>query len=134
MVDSVENQSAQSNPLAPYPDSAEDIEDSQAIAQKELQKASAAALKRYEEQLAEKLKVISDLNKSKNTMQNTLNDFRVSLDKKNKMEQELRKASDKLLREKMQEITKLNGLIKEAVEEHQVQYLDKVVGEARGLP
>lgn len=43
-----------------------------------------------------------------------------TLDKKNKMEQELRKAADKLLKEKMQEITKLNGLIKEAVEEHQV--------------
>ena len=43
-----------------------------------------------------------------------------TLDKKNKMEQEMRKHADKLLREKMQEITKLNGLIKEAVEEHQV--------------
>lgn len=36
------------------------------------------------------------------------------------MEQELRKSADKLLKEKMSEITKLNGLIKEAVEEHQV--------------
>ena len=41
--------------------------------------------KLHESQMSEKDRVISDLNKSKNTLQNTISDFRVSLDKKNKI-------------------------------------------------